>query len=77
MATDSKQHGDSSGSVKTHLHEAVDEVADQVSSMKARARDGLEATLKDLRAAMTRHPIATVAIGFGAGYVLARLLARR
>jgi ElaB/YqjD/DUF883 family membrane-anchored ribosome-binding protein len=77
MATDTKQDHGSNGPLKAHLGDAVDEVAERMSEMKARASDSLAVAIKDLGAAMSRHPVATVAIGVGAGYVLARLLARR
>jgi ElaB/YqjD/DUF883 family membrane-anchored ribosome-binding protein len=77
MATDSKQDSGSNGPSKVHLDDAVEQVAERLGAMKARARDSLDGAIKDLGAAMARHPVATVAIGLGAGYVLARLLARR
>jgi len=43
----------------------------------SRARDRLAAIRVDLGARMARHPIATLLLGLGAGYLVARLRARK
>jgi ElaB/YqjD/DUF883 family membrane-anchored ribosome-binding protein len=78
MPVDKNPNAESNGgTVSARLHHAVDGAADRMSSIKDGARDRGAALLKDLGGAMSRHPIATVAIGLGAGYLLARLRARR
>jgi ElaB/YqjD/DUF883 family membrane-anchored ribosome-binding protein len=45
--------------------------------LTARARQHAKSLVQDLEVLMRRYPLATVAVGLGLGYVIARLLHRR
>ena len=66
----------SASKVSDRLHDVVDQAADRASDMAQRARSSLDGWIRDLGAAMERHPIATIFIGFGTGYLLAKIRGR-
>lgn len=72
-----KDFNKSANKVADRLHNAVDSATDRASDMAARARTSLDGWIRDLGAQMERHPIATIFIGFGAGYILAKFRGRR
>ncbi len=50
---------------------------ERVEDLAGRAKQHAQSLVQDLGGLMRRHPFATVAVGLGVGYVLARLLHRR
>lgn len=56
--------------------ELVDEAAERVAELKDEAIHMLEERLAALGKAIQKHPLLAVGIGFGIGYVVARLLHR-
>lgn len=50
---------------------------ERAEDIAGRAKQHAQSLAQDLGALMRRHPFATVAVGLGVGYVLARLLHRR
>ncbi len=50
---------------------------EQLDEIAAHAKLRVQSLVNDLGGLMRRHPLATVAVGLGIGYLLARLLHRR
>jgi len=64
---------DAVGSVKDRANEAMDSVKDQISSLRDRGNDQVQAVGKKIE----DNPIASTAIAFGVGFILAKLLSRK
>jgi ElaB/YqjD/DUF883 family membrane-anchored ribosome-binding protein len=54
----------------------ADETAERVAELKDEAIHAIEARLEALGKAIQKHPLLAVGIGFGVGYVVARMLHR-
>lgn len=60
------------GKIAEKLHNAVDQASERASDMANKARKSFTGWIRDLGGVMEQHPIATVFIGVGAGYILAK-----
>lgn len=68
--------GAGNGKIADKLHNVVDQATDRASDFATRARSSMDGWLRDLGAMMERRPVATIAIGVGIGYLLAKLRGR-
>ena len=80
MADQGNTFGAGNGKIADRLHNAVDQASDKASDFASRARSSFDSArssvggwLSDLTAMMERRPIATLFIGVGVGYMLAKL----
>ena len=62
--------------VQQSASDLADEAAEQLSALKDEAVKMVEARVDALGKAIQQHPLLAVGIGFGVGYLLARLLHR-
>jgi ElaB/YqjD/DUF883 family membrane-anchored ribosome-binding protein len=70
--------------IGTRVQTMLDQASEKLSGAKARvstaassARSTAGAKVETMGDMMHKHPLATIAIGLGAGYILGRIMARR
>lgn len=70
--------------ISSRVQSMLDEASEKLTGAKTRvtsaassARATAGAKVESMGDIMHRHPLATIAIGLGAGYILGRLMARR
>ena len=66
----------SADDVQQAASELADDVAEQLSALKEEAVKIVEGRIEALGKAIQQHPVLAVGIGFGIGYLVARLLHR-